>query len=129
MSFSDPIGDMLTRIRNAQAVGHPTVSIPLSRLKTEIAKVLEREGYIRNYSIEKNQLIVELKYAGTLKLPVIRMLKRVSKPSLRIFRGIFDLKPVANGLGNAVLSTSKGVLSDLEARSQNVGGEVLFYVA
>ncbi len=133
MSFSDPIADMLSRIRNAQMRQKPTVLIPSSRLKRSILQVLEQEGYIKGYADKPREkgaapmMEVGLKYVRSG--PVIRSLVRVSKPSLRKYMPIRKILPVANGFGNAVLSTSKGVLSDMEARRQGVGGEVLFYVA
>ena len=127
--FTDPIADMLARIRNAQAVKHSLVSVPLSKVKKAILNALQREGYIRSFSVneDKKEIIVELKY--TSMGPVIGTLKRASKPSLRLYSNIKSLPPVSNGLGNAILSTSKGVLSDNEARQENVGGEVLFYIS
>lgn len=127
MSFSDPIADMLTRIRNAHAVGHRIVSVSRSLFKEEIVKALLREGYIRGYVHKDGELRIELKYFNGA--PVIRHVKRVSKPSLRVYTKIGRLAPVANGLGNAFLSTPQGVLSDTEARRQGVGGEVLCVVS
>lgn len=132
MSCSDPIADMLARIRNAQMRGKRKVSIPASRLKASILRVLEHEGYIKGYALTQGESViqtleVDIKY--THGRPVIRELKRVSKPSLRRYVPIRKVLPVANGFGNAILSTSKGVLSDEEARRQHVGGEVLLYVS
>lgn len=131
MSMSDPIADMLTRIRNAQMVGHTEVSMPASRLKASIAQVLKDEGYIENFASReqegKSQLVIELKYyAGR---PVIERLERVSKPGLRVYKGRHDVPRVMNGLGVAILSTSRGVMTDRKARADGVGGEVLCIVA
>jgi len=131
MSMSDPIADMLTRIRNAQMVGHTEVSMPASRLKASIAQVLKDEGYIENFGSRdqegKAQLVIELKYyAGR---PVIERLERVSKPGLRVYKGRHDVPRVMNGLGVAILSTSRGVMTDRRARADGVGGEVLCIVA
>jgi len=131
MSMSDPIADMLTRIRNAQMVGHTEVSMPASRLKASIAQVLKDEGYIENFASRdqegKAQLVIELKYyAGR---PVIERLERVSKPGLRVYKGRHDVPRVMNGLGVAILSTSRGVMTDRRARADGVGGEVLCIVA
>ena len=131
MSMSDPIADMLTRIRNAQMVGHTEVAMPASRLKTSIAKVLKDEGYIEDFALRedgaKKELRIGLKYyAGR---PVIERLERVSKPGLRVSRGRDDIPRVMNGLGVAILSTSRGVMTDRKARADGVGGEVLCIVA
>jgi small subunit ribosomal protein S8 len=131
MSMSDPIADMLTRIRNAQGVQKSEVVMPSSKVKTAIAKVLADEGYIDSFEVVANdgkpQLHIGLKYyAGR---PVIERLERVSRPGLRIYRGTKDIPPVMNGLGVAIVSTSRGVMTDRRARSQGVGGEVLCYVA
>jgi len=127
MSLQDPISDMLTRIRNAQAVGKVRVSIPSSKQKRAIADVLKREGYIKDYSVEevggKPVLAIVLKYHGGK--PVISSLQRVSRPSLRVYRGKDELPTVMGGLGVAVISTSRGVMSDREARAGGHGGEVL----
>jgi len=128
MSFSDPLGDMLTRIRNGQKAKKSSVISPASKLRENVLEVLKQEGYIRGYSRQKvsegiEQLTVELKYYEDL--PVIRSIDRVSKPGRRVYAKIKDLKPVNNGLGTVVLSTPKGVLSDGKARELNVGGEVL----
>ncbi|MCK4608628.1 MAG: 30S ribosomal protein S8 [Gammaproteobacteria bacterium] len=131
MSMQDPISDMLTRIRNAQAVAKAEVQMPAANLKAAIAKVLKDEGYIRDYRTEavngKNTLIVVLKYLEGK--PVIEELGRVSRPSLRVYKNKHDLPQVKNGLGVAVVSTPKGVMTDREARSLGVGGEILFYVS
>lgn len=128
MSLSDPLGDMLTRIRNGQRAGHSTVSSPASKLRANVLEVLKREGYIRGYQMSeqgggKRELAIELKYYEGEG--VIRTIQRVSKPGRRVYSKIDDLKPVRNGLGIAILSTPSGVLSDHEARQRNVGGEVL----
>lgn len=131
MSMSDPIADMLTRIRNAQSVNKPTVSMPSSKLKTAIAGVLKDEGYIEDYAVQdiegKPQLNISLKYyAGR---PVIETISRVSRPGLRIYRGSQDIPKVMNGLGVTIMSTSKGVMTDRKAQAAGVGGEVLCVVA
>ncbi|MCF7854514.1 MAG: 30S ribosomal protein S8 [Candidatus Pacebacteria bacterium] len=130
MSLSDPISDMLTRIRNASMVGKPTVSIPASKLKSAIAEVLKNNGYIADHRVEdgdaKKVLVIDLKYYGDA--PVIEGLQRVSKPSCRVYVKGTDIPRVLGGLGVAILSTSKGVLGDRAARRENIGGEVLCYV-
>src|SRR5690554_469722 len=131
MSMSDPIADMLTRIRNAQSVIKPTVSVPSSKLKVAIADVLKDEGYIESYSVEqvdgKPQLQIGLKYyAGR---PVIETISRVSRPGLRVYRGSQEIPKVMNGLGVTIVSTSKGVMTDRKARAAGIGGEVLCVVA
>lgn len=130
MSMSDPIADMLTRIRNAQATDKVTVAIPASKVKVAIAKVLKDEGYIEDFakrSVEgKDVLEIGLKYyAGK---PVIERLERVSRPGLRIYKGRDDIPRVLNGLGVAIVSTSRGVMTDRRARETGVGGEVLCIV-
>jgi len=131
MSMSDPIADMLTRIRNAQAVEKSTVSMPASKLKVAIAQVLKDEGYIDAFAVKgdsgKNELEISLKYyAGR---PVIERIERVSRPGLRIYRGRDAIPQVMNGLGVAIVTTPKGVMTDRKARATGVGGEVLCYVA
>ncbi|HVL35724.1 MAG TPA: 30S ribosomal protein S8 [Burkholderiales bacterium] len=131
MSMSDPIADMLTRIRNAQMVGHAEVVMPASRLKASIARVLKDEGYIDDFALRENgvrkELAIALKYyAGR---PVIERLERVSKPGLRVYKGRDDIPRVMNGLGVAILSTSRGLMTDRKARAEGVGGEVLCIVA
>jgi small subunit ribosomal protein S8 len=132
MSMSDPIADMLTRIRNAQGVEKTEVAMPTSKLKVAIAQVLRDEGYIEGYQVVRQddahaQLRIGLKYyAGR---PVIERLERVSRPGLRIYRGRNDIPQVMNGLGVAIVSTPRGVMTDRKARTQGVGGEVLCYVA
>ena len=128
MSISDPLGDMLTRIRNAQMRHRPKVSSPASRLRARVLDVLADEGYIRGYTevAHKNglkELEIELKYANGQ--PAIREIERVSKPGRRVYSPVKDLVTVANGLGVSILSTPKGVMSDSRAREENVGGEVL----
>ena len=131
MSMTDPIADMLVRIRNAQLVGHAEVVMPASKLKSAIAKVLKDEGYVEDFALRealgKKQLAIALKYyAGR---PVIERLERVSKPGLRVYKGRDDIPRVMNGLGVAILSTSRGVMTDRKARADGVGGEVLCIVA
>ncbi|MGB8437694.1 MAG: 30S ribosomal protein S8 [Burkholderiales bacterium] len=128
--MTDPISDMLTRIRNAQACGKNTVSMPSSKLKAAIAQVLKDEGYIDQFAVResgaKRDIEINLKYyAGQ---PVIEKLERVSRPGLRIYRGVEEIPKVLNGLGIAIVSTSRGVMTDRKARSQGVGGEVLCIV-
>jgi small subunit ribosomal protein S8 len=126
MSLSDPLGDMLTRIRNGQAAQKSTVISPASRLRVNVLEVLTREGYIRGYNRDEGVhggLSIELKYHNGA--PVIRQLKRVSRPGRRVYSGVKDLPRVYNGLGIAILSTPQGVMSDAEAREAHVGGEVL----
>ena len=131
MSMTDPIADMLIRIRNAQMVGHTEVSMPASKLKASIAQVLKQEGYIEDFAVRENGAKSELRiglkyYAGR---PVIERLERVSKPGLRVYKGRDDIPRVMNGLGVAILSTSRGVMTDRKARADGVGGEVLCIVA
>ncbi|WP_029013617.1 30S ribosomal protein S8 [Niveispirillum irakense] len=128
MNLSDPLGDMLTRIRNGQKARMSVVNSPASKLRTNVLEVLKREGYIRGYSVEDvkpgvRNLRIELKYHEGE--PVIKEVHRVSKPGRRIYSKIADLQRVYNGLGIAILSTPRGVMSDNEARAANVGGEVL----
>ena len=128
MTMSDPLGDMLTRIRNGQAAHKGSIRSPSSKLRRNVLEVLRREGYIRGYENQDedggfDQLHIELKYHNGE--PVIRQLRRVSKPGRRIYAGVKDLPQVYNGLGIAILSTPRGVLSDAEARAAHVGGEVL----
>ncbi|MEZ0232327.1 MAG: 30S ribosomal protein S8 [Methylophilaceae bacterium] len=131
MSMSDPIADMLTRIRNAQSTNKPAVSMPASKVKRAIASVLKDEGYIDDFAVQdfdgKPQLNISLKYyAGR---PVIEKIERVSRPGLRIYRGNQDIPKVLNGLGVTIVSTSKGVMTDRKAQAAGVGGEVLCIVA
>ena len=131
MSMSDPLGDMLTRIRNGQNARKSVVSSPASRFRSNVLEVLKREGYIRNYSSVDirpglKELKIKLKYHEGQ--PVISEIKRVSRPGRRVYYGLRDLPRVYNGLGIAILSTPRGVLSDNEARTAKVGGEVLCHV-
>ena len=131
MSMTDPIADMLTRIRNAQMVEKAAVTMPASKLKVSIAEVLKSEGYIDDFAVRENdgkaQLDIALKYyAGR---PVIERIERVSRPGLRVYKGKDDLPRVLNGLGVAIVSTPKGVMTDRKARASTVGGEVLCIVA
>jgi len=130
MSMSDPIADMLTRIRNAQMIEKASVTMPSSKLKVAIAQVLKDEGYIDDFVIKgesKAELEIALKYyAGR---PVIERIERVSRPGLRIYKGRHDIPQVMNGLGVAIVTTPKGVMTDRKARQAGIGGEVLCYVA
>lgn len=131
MSMSDPIADMLTRIRNAQMVEKVSVSMPSSKLKVAIATVLRDEGYIDSFEVKgekaKPELEIALRYyAGR---PVIERIERVSRPGLRVYKASNDIPQVMNGLGVTIVSTSRGVMTDRKARSEGVGGEVLCYVA
>jgi len=131
MSMSDPVADMLTRIRNAQMVDKVNVEVPSSKLKVAIAQVLKDEGYIESFRIAdregKPTLVIELKYyAGR---PVIERIERVSRPGLRVYKGRHDIPSVMNGLGVAIVTTPKGVMTDRKARQTGVGGEVLCFVA
>lgn len=130
MSMQDPIADMLTRIRNGQMAKHANVTMPSSSMKVSVAKVLESEGYIGAFSIEEGtqpELTIDLKYFEGK--PVIEKIERVSRPGLRIYKGAQELPKVMGGLGVAIVSTNKGVMSDRAARSAGVGGEVLCYVS
>ncbi len=132
MSMTDPVADMLTRIRNGQRVALETVSMPSSRLKESIAKVLEAEGFIGGFDVaelpgNKRELTVDLKYFDGR--PVIEKLEKVSRPGLRIYKRNSDLPKVMGGLGVAIISTSEGVMSDRSARAKGFGGEVLCFVA
>jgi len=131
MSMSDPIADLLTRIRNAQMVSKVTVAAPASKVKVAIAQVLKDEGYIDGFEVKtnegKSELVISLKYyAGR---PVIERIERVSRPGLRIYKGRHDIPQVMNGLGVAIVTTPKGVMTDRKARATGLGGEVLCYVA
>ena len=132
MANHDPISDMLTRIRNASEKRHQNTRIPSSRMSLSIAKVLQQEGFISEITEEgegiQKHLVVVLKYSGKHRLPIIRSMQRVSKPGLRIYKNTRGLPKVLGGLGVAIISTSKGVMSDRDARKQGVGGEVLCYV-
>jgi len=130
MSMSDPVADMLTRIRNGQSVGKNSVSMPSSKFKTAIAELMKQEGYIVDYSVSddaKPELSIQLKYYQGK--PVIDLLKRASKPGLRLYKGSSELPKVRGGLGIAIISTSKGLMTDRAARSAGHGGEVIAYVA
>jgi small subunit ribosomal protein S8 len=133
MAVTDPIADFLTRIRNAQMAGHSIVEIPSSNMKKRITEILYDQGYILKYKFEptegKSGLIkIALKYDPQTKEPVIRSLVRVSRPGLRQYRRATDVPRVINGLGIAIVSTSRGVMTDKDARKQNVGGELLCYI-
>ena len=131
MQITDTIADLLTRIRNANSAKHDTVQIPASNMKKAICQILLDEGYIKNFSVEEDGkqgvITVTLKYLEG-KQPVIQGLRRVSKPGLRIYSNVEDMPKVMKGLGVAIISTSKGVMTDREARKQNVGGEVLAFI-
>ncbi len=131
MQITDPIADMLTRIRNANSSKHESVSVPCSKLRIEIAKILDQEGYIAGYEVIEDEIQgiikINLKY-GPGKQKVITGLKRVSKPGLRVYASKENLPKVLKGLGIAIISTSKGIMTDKEARKANVGGEVLAFV-
>ena len=131
MTWTDPIADMLTRIRNANMVGKETVSMPTSKKLVEIARVMAEEGYITRYEVvdgaPRGTLEITLKY-GEKKAKTIRGIKRISKPGLRIYAGKDELPRVLGGLGTAIISTSKGVMCDRDARKAGVGGEVIAYV-
>ena len=131
MLVNDPIADMLTRIRNAQVAKHESVMIPASNMKKSIAKILLDEGYIKSYTVEEDgkqgMIHITLKYLGN-KEKVISGLRRVSKPGLRVYAGADELPKVLRGLGIAIISTSKGVMTDKAARAAHVGGEVLAFV-
>lgn len=132
MSVTDPIADMLTRIRNANSANKPAVSMPSSKKLVEIARIMKEEGYIAEYEVEEvapqNQLKITLKYGDKRGEKVIRGIRRISKPGLRIYSGKDDLPRVLGGLGTAIISTSKGVMTDRDARKAGVGGEVIAYV-
>ena len=131
MQITDPIADLLTRIRNANSAKHDTVEIPASNIKKAICQILLDEGYIKDMKVEENNhqgtIVVTLKY-GEKKARVIQGLKRISKPGLRIYAGTEDMPRVMRGLGIAIVSTSKGVMTDKQARKAGVGGEVLAFV-
>ncbi len=130
--MTDPIADYLTRIRNAQMAKHKVVEIPASNIKKDITKILYEQGYILNYKFEDNNIQgiikIALKYDTNTKQPVIKKLQRISSPGLRQYRGAKELPRVLNGLGIAIISTSKGVLTGKAAKAKNVGGEILCYV-
>ena len=131
--YTDPIADYLTRVRNAQMAGHKVVDVPASNMKKSITKILHDKGYILNYKFEdttnnQGNIKIVLKYNAQTKLPAIKKLTRISKPGLRKYADSTTLPRVINGLGIAILSTSKGVVSDKEARNLNIGGEVICHV-
>lgn len=129
---TDPIADYLTRVRNAMMAGHKVVEIPASKIKKEITKILFDQGYILNYKFEERSvqgaIKIALKYDKSTNLPAIKRIERASKPGLRKYSGSKELPRVLNGLGIAIISTSKGVMTDKKARQENVGGEVICYV-
>ena len=129
MSMTDPIADLLTRIRNASSAGFPTVNVPASRLKAEICRVLKEEGFIREFEREddgkQGVLKIQLKYVGEEREPVITEIRRVSRPSLRLYKGKKDARFVRSGLGISILTTPMGVMTDRNARKENLGGEIL----
>ena len=131
MQITDPVADMLTRIRNANSAKHDTVDVPASNLKKAMAQILQDEGYIKSYTVKDNVnqgvIHITLKYLGN-KEKVITGLRRVSKPGLRVYAGADELPQVLRGLGIAIISTSKGVMTDKQARKLHVGGEVLAFV-
>ena len=131
MHITDPIADMLTRIRNANSAKHDTVDIPASNMKKAIAQILVDEGYIKNFKIiedgKQGVIRIVLKY-GPNKSQAISGIRRISKPGLRIYSSVEDMPKVMKGLGTAIISTSKGIMTDKEARNKNVGGEVLAYI-
>ena len=130
--MTDPIADMLTRIRNALTAKHETVEIPASKIKVAIADILVKEGYIKSYEVVdgevQNNIVIALKYAPNKNQKVLTGLKRVSTPGLRVYASVDNLPRVLNGMGIAILSTSKGILTDKEAKAQHIGGEVLAYI-
>ena len=130
--MTDPIADMLTRIRNANTAKHDTVDVPASKIKTEIARILLDEGYIKAYEIVEDGVVktikITLKYGADKNQKVISGLQRISKPGLRVYAGVENMPKVLGGLGIAIISTNKGIVTDKEARAMNVGGEVLAFV-
>ena len=130
--MTDPIADMLTRIRNANTAKHDTVDVPASKIKTEIARILLDEGYIKAYEIVEDGVVktikITLKYGADKNQKVISGLKRISKPGLRVYAGVENMPKVLGGVGIAIISTNKGIVTDKEARAMNVGGEVLAFV-
>ena len=132
MTMSDPIADMLTRIRNANTAKHDTVDVPASKMKIAIADILLKEGYIKNYTIEEvngfKSIHITLKYGKDKNVKIITGLKRISKPGLRVYANAEDLPKVLGGLGTAIISTNHGVITDKEARKLGIGGEVLAFV-
>ncbi|MCP1110606.1 small subunit ribosomal protein S8 [Lachnospiraceae bacterium PF1-21] len=132
MGMSDPIADMLTRIRNANTAKHDTVEIPASKMKVAIADILANEGYITKYEVKEDgnfkKIVVTLKYGADKNEKVITGLKRISKPGLRVYANSTELPRVLGGLGTAIISTNQGVITDKEARNKGVGGEVLCFI-
>ena len=132
MQISDTIADMLTRIRNANSAKHETVDIPASNMKKAIAQILVDEGYVKDYKViedgKQGVIRITLKYQGASRTPVLMGLRRVSKPGLRIYSSSEDMPKVMKGIGTAIVSTSKGVMTDKAARAANVGGEVLAFI-
>lgn len=131
MSMTDPIADLLTRIRNAQRIGHQVVASPSSRMRKQVLDVLQSEGYIRGYrekEVRQNVLALEVELKYNEAEPVIQEIRRVSKPGRRVYVAVDKIKSVKSGLGINILSTSRGVMSDTEARKQNLGGEVICQV-
>ena len=132
MTMSDPIADMLTRIRNANTAKHDTVDVPASKMKIAIAEILLREGYIKKFDILEDgnfkTIRIELKYGADKNEKVLTGIKRISKPGLRVYTGAEDMPKVLGGLGIAIVSTNQGIITDKEARKLNVGGEVLAFV-
>ena len=132
MTMSDPIADMLTRIRNANTAKHDTVEIPASKMKTAIAEILLKEGFIKAYDIKEegsfSTIVITLKYGADKNEKVISGIKKISKPGLRVYAGKDELPRVLGGLGTAIISTNQGVITDKEARKLGVGGEVLCFV-
>ena len=132
MTMSDPIADMLTRIRNANAAKHDTVDVPASKMKISIAEILLKEGYIKNFELVDvdgfKSIHITLKYGADKKEKVISGLKRISKPGLRVYANTEELPSVLGGFGIAIISTNKGVMTDKQARKENVGGEVLAFI-
>ncbi len=130
--ITDPISDYLTRIRNAMMAGHRIVEIPSSNIKKDLTKILHDQGYILNYKLEdhgvQGSIKIALKYDSITKVPAIKSIKRVSKPGLRRYSNASELPRVLNGLGIAIISTSKGVMTEKQARKENIGGEVICYV-
>jgi small subunit ribosomal protein S8 len=128
MSMTDPIADLLTRIRNAHLAKHDRLDVPASKLKVEVCRILEKEGYIESVKVidgsPSDSIRIQLRY-DSRGMPLIRRMQRVSKPGRRVYRSANDVRPVLNGLGVGIISTSKGLLTDREAREQRVGGEVL----
>jgi len=132
MSMSDPIADMLTRIRNANSAKHKTVDIPSSKVKLAIADILEKEGYVKGYEVIENgvkkTIRLSLKYTKDKDARVLAGLKRISKPGLRVYANCDNIPRVLNGLGTAIVSTNLGIITDKEARKKNVGGEIIAFI-